>query len=158
MTSYAIGSESKSTLTKESLHQDPNLNYAASTAVVLTRLPKSEKLTPIETMKLSAGEVAGEKSIKTLVEVIDMLNHEPDITRRYGQKGLGQRDLGRAIQLLMETSETNEGKCMFAEDIFKSMEQIVLDYVSEGNDRKKYFEDLKIAKGLYREKIMTEML
>jgi serine protein kinase len=91
------------------------------------------------------------------VEVIDMLNHEPDITKRYGQKGLGQRDLGRAVQLLMETSETNEGKCMFAEDIFKSLEQVILDYVSEGNDRKKYFEDLKIAKGLYREKIMTEM-
>jgi serine protein kinase len=157
LTKYAIGSESKSTLAKEDLHQDPNLNYAASAAVVLTRLPKSEKLTPIETMKLSAGEVAGEKSIKTLVEVIDMLNHEPDITKRYGQKGLGQRDLGRAVQLLMETSETNEGKCMFAEDIFKALEQIILDYVSEGNDRKKYFEDLKIAKGLYREKIMTEM-
>ena len=157
LTTYAIGSESKSTLTMENLHQDPNLNYAASIATVLTRLPKSEKLTPIETMKLSAGEVAGEKSIKTLVEVIDMLNHEPDITKRYGQKGLGQRDLGRAVQLLMETSATNEGKCMFAEDIFKALEQIILDYVSEGNDRKKYFEDLKIARGLYREKIMTEM-
>jgi serine protein kinase len=157
LTSYAIGSESKTTLTKERLHQDPNLNYAASVGVVLTRLPKSEKLTPIETMKLSAGEVAGEKSIKTLAEVIDALNHEPDITKRFGQRGLGQRDLGRAIQLLMETSETNEGHCMFAEDVFKALERIILDYVMEANDRKKYFEDLKIAKGLYRERIMTEM-
>ena len=157
LTSYAIGNESKTTLTKEHLHKDPNLNYAASIAVVLTRLPRSEKLTPIETMKLCAGEIAGEKSIKTLAEVIDTLNHEPDITKRFGQKGLGQRDLGRAIQLLMETSETNEGHCMFGEDVFKAVERIILDYVTEASDRKKYFEDLKIAKGLYREKIMTEM-
>ena len=157
LTDYAIGGETKTTLTKENLHRDPNLNYAASVAVVLTRLPRSEKLNPIETMKLSAGEVAGEKGIKTLSEVIDNLNHDPDITKRYGQKGLGQRDLGRAMQLLMETSETNEGKCMFAEDVFKALERVILDYVTEGDDRKKYFDDLKVAKGLYREKIMTEM-
>ena len=157
LTLYAIGGEAKTTLTKEKLHQDPNLNSAASAAVVLSRLPRSEKLTPIETMKLSAGEVAGEKSIKTLAEVIDSLNHEPDITKRFGQKGLGQRNLGRAVQLLMETSETNEGQCMFAYDIFKSIERVILDYVSEANERAKFLDDLKIAKGLYRERIMTEM-
>jgi len=74
LTLYAIGSEARTTLMQEDLHQDPNLNYAASVGVVLSRLPRSEKLTPIETMKLAAGEVAGEKSIKTLAEVIDMLN------------------------------------------------------------------------------------
>jgi serine protein kinase len=157
LTAYAIGNEAKTTLTKERLHQDPNLNYASSVSAVLTRLPKSEKLTPIETMKLAAGEVAGEKSIKTLAEVIDMLNHEPDITKRFGQKGLGQRNVGRAIQLQMETSETNEGQCMFAHDIFKSLNRIVLDYVAEANDRVKYLEDLKIGRGLYRERITTEM-
>jgi serine protein kinase len=157
LTAYAIGSEVKTTLTKERLHQDPNMNYASSVAVVLSRLPRSEKLTAIETMKLAAGEVAGEKSIKTLAEVIDTLNHEPDITKRFGQKGLGQRNLGRAIQLLIETSETNEGRCMFAYDIFKSLDRIVLDYVTDTNDRVKYLEDLKIAKGLYRERITTEM-
>jgi serine protein kinase len=157
LTAYAIGSEARTTLTKEKLHQDPNVNYAASVAVVLTRLPRSEKLTPIETMKLAAGEVAGEKSIKTLAEVIDMLNQDPQITNRFGQKGLGQRNLGRALQLLIESSETNEGECMFAYDIFKALERIVLDYVSEANDRIKYLEDLKTAKGLYRERIMTEM-
>ena len=157
LTLYAIGSESRTTLTRLTLHQDPNLNYAASTAVVLSRLPRSEKLTPIETMKLAAGEVAGEKSIKTLSEVIDDLNHNPDITSRFGQKGLGQRNLGRAIQLLIESSETNEGQCMFAYDIFKALERIVLDYVNDANDRIKYLEDLKTARGLYRERIMTEM-
>ncbi|MBN1931031.1 MAG: serine protein kinase PrkA [Desulfobacterales bacterium] len=157
LTQYAIGYEAKSTFTKEDLHQDPNLNYAASVAIILSRLPRSEKLTPIEAMKLAAGEVAGEKSIKTLAEVIDTLNQDPDITRRFGQKGLGQRNLGRAIQLMVESSETNEGRCMFAHDVFKTIERIVLDYVSDTNDRAKYLEDLKIARGLYRERIMTEM-
>jgi len=157
LTAYAIGNEKKTTLTREQLHQDPNLNYAASIGVILSRLPKSDKLTPIEMMKLSAGEVAGEKSIKTLAEVIDTLNQDPDITKRFGQKGLGQRDLGRSIQLLMETSETNEGQCMCAEDVFKAMERVILDYVSEAGDRRKYLDDLKTAKGLYRERIMTEM-
>ncbi len=157
LTDYAIGSETKTTLTKEDLHQDPNLNHAASVAVVLSRLPRSEKLSGVETMKLAAGDVAGEKSIKTLAEVIDTLNQNPDITKRFGQKGLGQRNLGRAIQLLVESSETNEGRCMFAYDVFTAIERIILDYVPDAGDRAKYLEDLKIAKGLYRERIMTEM-
>jgi serine protein kinase len=157
LTIYAIGNETRTTLDREYLHQDPNLNHAASVTVVLTRLARSEKLTPIETMKLAAGEVAGEKSIKTLAEVIDTLNQNPDITKRFGQKGLGQRNLGRALQLLNESSETNEGRCMFAYDIFKALERIILDYVTDANDRAKYLEDLKTAKGLYRERIMTEM-
>ncbi len=157
LTAYAIGSETRTTLMREYLHQDPNLNYAASISAVLSRLPRSEKLTPIETMKLAAGEVAGEKSIKTLAEVIDTLNQDPDITKRFGQKGLGQRNLGRAIQLLVESSETNEGECMFAYDVFRALERVILDYVNDANDRVKYLEDLKTAKGLYRERIMTEM-
>jgi len=157
LTIYTIGNEARTTLTRETLHQDPNLNHAASVAVVLTRLPRSEKLTPVETMKLAAGEVAGEKSIKTLAEVIDTLSQDPDIVKRFGQKGLGQRNLGRAIQLLIESSETNEGECMFAYDIFKTLERVILDYVSDANDRAKYLEDIKTGKGLYRERIMTEM-
>ncbi|OQY57665.1 MAG: serine protein kinase [Desulfobacteraceae bacterium 4572_88] len=157
LTTYTIGNEARTTLNGETLHQDPNLNYAASVAVVLSRLPRSEKLTPIETLKLASGEVAGEKSIKTLAEVIDHLNQNPDIVKRFGQKGLGQRNLGRAIQLLIESSETNEGQCMFAYDIYKAVERVTLDYVIDANDRVKYLEDIKIAKGLYRERIMTEM-
>jgi len=157
LTAYAIGSETKTTLTNEALHQDPNLNHAVSAAVVLTRLPRAEKLTPVEMMKLAAGEVAGEKSIKTLAEVVDTLNQDPDVTRRFGQKGLGQRNLGRIIQLLLESSETQEGRCMFAHDVFRAMERVVLDYVVDAVDRSKYLEDMKTAKGLYRERIMTEM-
>ena len=157
LTAYAIGNEAKTTLTGDLMHQDPNLNYASSVAVVLTRLPRSEKLTPIETMKLASGEVAGEKSLKTLSEVIDTLNQDHDITKRFGQKGLGQRNLGRTMQLMLESSETNEGKCMFAYDVFLSIERIILDYVSDANDRAKFLDDLKTARGLYRERILTEM-
>ena len=157
LTNYAIGGDTKSTLNMEKLHQDPNLNYAASVGVVLTRLPRSEKLTAVETMKLAAGEVAGEKSLKTLAELIDSLNQDTDITKRFGQKGLGQRNLGRAIQLLLESSETNEGHCMFALDIFITLEKVVLDYVTEPADRTKFMEDLGTARGLYRERIMTEI-
>jgi serine protein kinase len=157
LTKYAIGSDVKTTLNHETLHQDPNLNYAASVGVILTRLPRSEKLTPVETMKLAAGEVAGEKSHKTLSELIDTLNRDTDITKRFGQKGLGQRNLGRAVQLLLESSETNEGRCMFALDIFKSIETVILDYVNDPQDRSKFLEDLKLSRGLYREKVMTEM-
>ncbi|MFW6240178.1 MAG: serine protein kinase PrkA, partial [Thermodesulfobacteriota bacterium] len=157
LTAYAIGNEARTTINRETLHQDPNLNYAGSVAAVLSRLPRTEKLTPIEMLKLSSGEVAGEKSIKTLAEVIDTLNQNPDIVKRFGQKGLGQRNLGRAIQLLIESSGTNEGQCMFAYDIFRSLERVILDYVPDANDRAKYLEDLKTAKGLYRERVMTEM-
>ncbi|WP_320040301.1 serine protein kinase PrkA [uncultured Desulfobacter sp.] len=157
LTEYAIGTDVKRSLDQEVLHQDPNLNYAASVAAVLTRLPRSDKLTPVETMKLAAGEVAGEKSLKTLAELIDQLNQDTDITKRFGQKGLGQRNLGRAVQLLLESSETNDGKCMFALDIFNALDRVVLDYVQEPADRAKFKEDLKIARGLYRERIMTEM-
>lgn len=155
LTSYAIGSQHKTTFTGESLHIDPNLNYALSVAVVLTRMPGNDKLTPIEMMKLAAGEVAGEKSIKTLGEVISELNTDPDITKRFGQKGFGHRNLGRTLQVLLETSETQEGKCMYAGDIFKALETVVLDYVQEPNDRTKYFNDIKIARGLYRKNVMT---
>lgn len=157
LTRYAMGGKAKTTLMNKKLHEDPNLNYAASVSVVLSRLPKSDKLTPIEMMKLAAGDTAGEKSIKTLAEEIEKLNYDPDITKRFGQKGIGQRNLGRTIQKLMETSETNEGQCMYAQDFFKAAEQVILDYVPDQGDREKYLKDIKIAKSLYRERIMTEI-
>jgi serine protein kinase len=157
LTDYALGSHNKTTFTQQTLHIDPNFNYASSVAVTLSRLPRSDKLTPVETMKLAAGEIAGDKSIKTLTEMIDNLLNEADITRRFGQKGLGQRNLGRAIQLVLESSETNEGKCMFARDIFKALKTIILDYIQDPNDRSKYLEDLKIAQTLYKERIKVEI-
>ncbi len=155
LTQYAIGSWEKTTFLNEKLHVDPNLNYAASVSVILTRMPPSDKLTPVEMMKLAAGEVAGEKSIKTLTEVINELNNDPDITKRFGQKGMGHRNLGRSIQILLERSETQEGQCMYAGDIFPAMESVILDYVQEPNDRTKYQNDMKIARGLHRKNIMA---
>jgi len=155
LTGYSIGSQKRTTFTDEALHIDPNLNYAVSVAYVLSRMPINDKLTPIEMMKLAAGEIAGEKSIKTLSEVINDLNSDPDITKRFGQKGLGHRDLGRSLQVLLERSETQEGKCMYAGDVFRAIESIILDYVHEPNDRTKFFNDLKIAKEMYRKNVMT---
>lgn len=157
LTAYAIGSREKTTFSGEKLHIDPNLNYALSVSVILTRMPTSDKLTPVEMMKLAAGEVAGEKSIKTLMEVINDLNNEPDITKRFGQKGLGHRNLGRAIQILLERSETQEGKCMYAGDIFIALNSVILDYIQDPNDRIKYLNDIKIAKSLHRKNIMAEI-
>ncbi len=155
LTQYAIGTPDKTTLSGEKMHIDPNLNYAASAAVTLTRMPQSDKLTPVEMMKLAAGEVAGEKSIKTLNEVISDLNNDPDVTKRFGQKGLGHRNLGRSIQIQMEMSGTQEGKCMYAGDVFTALEKVIIDYVQEPNERTKYLNDLKIAQGLHRKNVMT---
>jgi len=155
LTAFAIGSQEKTTFVGEKLHVDPNLNYALSAAVTLSRMPPSDKLTPIEMMKLAAGEVAGEKSIKALTEVINDLNTEPDVTKRFGQKGLGHRNLGRAVQILLERSETQEGKCMYAGDVFVALESVILDYVRDANDQAKYLKDVKIAKGLHRKNVMT---
>ncbi len=155
LTQYAIGSKEKTTLHNEKLHIDPNLNYAISVSVILSRMPGSDKLTPIEMMKLAAGEVAGEKSIKTLSEVINDLNNDPDITKRFGQKGLGHRNLGRSIQILLERSETQEGKCMYAGDVYKAIETVIIDYIQDVNDRVKFLNDLKIGKELYMKNVMS---
>ncbi len=157
LTNYALGSLHKTTMGGDSLHIDPNLNFAASNAIVLSRLPRSEKLTPLEIRKLASGEVAGDKSVKALIELIDDLQKETDITRRFGQRGIGHRNLGRAIQLLIENSETQEGKCMFAGNVFTAIQQVILDYVKDPNFRAKYLEDLKTGKALYREKVRTTM-
>lgn len=157
LTNYSLGPHKKTTIGGEELHVDPNLNFAVSNTVILSRLPKSEKLTSLEIRKLAAGEIAGDKSIKTLIELIDDLQREPDVTKRFGQRGIGHRNQGRALQLLMEDSETQEGKCMFAQNIFKALTQIVLDYIQEPEFRSKYLEDIKVGKSLYREKIRTAM-
>jgi serine protein kinase len=157
LTNYALGSSNKTTISNEPLHIDPNLNFAISNAVILSRLPKSEKLTPLETRKLAAGEIAGDKSIKTIIELINDLQKEPDVTKRFGQRGIGHRNLGRSLQLLLEDSDTQDGKCMFAENVFKALNQVVLDYIQEPEFRSKYLEDIKIGKTIYRERVRTTM-
>ena len=157
LTAYSIGSQKRTTIIGAAMHEDPNLNYAISVGVILTRLLSSEKLDPIEMMKLEAGETAGEKGIKTLLEVKETANSNPDVTKRWGQRGLGHRDLGRVLQISGAMPESNEGRCMFAKDVFKAIERVILDYVSEATDRDKYMKDLKTAKRLYKEQIKTSI-
>lgn len=157
LTSYCLGSKKRTTVFGEPMHEDPNLNYAASVGVTLTRLLYSNQLTPVETMKLEAGEIAGEKGVKTLQEVKDIASTFPDVTKRWGQKGLGHRDLGRMLQILGAMPESSEGKCLFAKDVFKAEERVILDYVQEATDREKYLKDLRTARKLYREGIKTSI-
>jgi serine protein kinase len=157
LTRYSIGNAEKVAITGEALHEDPNLDYALSVAVMLTRLPHTDKLTPVEMMKLEAGETAGEKNVKTLVEIKEMLNANPDVTKRWGQKGIGHRGLGRIIQIMLAMPETHEGKCLFAKDCFKAAEREVLDYIPDAVDREKFMKDLKIARKLYRGEIKTSV-
>lgn len=155
LTRYSMGSQKKTTILGEDMHEDPNLNFAISVGMVLTRLPHSEKLTPIEMMKLEAGETAGEKGVKTLMEVKETANANPDVTKRWGQGGLGHRDEGRILQIQGAMPESNEGRCTFAKDVFKAFERVILDYTTEAADRDKYMKDLKIARKLYREQVKT---
>jgi len=157
LTSYALGSENRLTVAGEEMHEDPNFNYALSVSVVLTRLPHSDKLTPVETMKLEAGEVAGEKSVKTLVELKRTLNASQNVTKRWGQKGIGHRGLGRVIQRVLAKPETQEGKCLLAKDIFEEMVKEIQDYVPDAVDRDKYIKDVEIARTLYKDRIKTSV-
>jgi serine protein kinase len=153
LTRYAIGTERKTTVTGEGLHEDPNLEYVLSVIVALTRIPHNDKLTPVETMKLEAGESGGDKSIKSLLEIKKVMNANQDVTKRWGQRGIGHRGLGRIIKRMLAIPETHEGECLFAGDAFGAAEREILDYVAEAVDRDKCMKDLKTARKLYREKI-----
>ncbi len=157
LVAYSIGSEKRTTVTGDAMHEDPNLNYALSVTVTLTRLLHHEKLTPVEMMKLEAGEVAGEKSVKTLAEIKEAANASQDVTKRWGQRGIGHRGLGRVLQIMLAMPETHEGKCLFARDCFKAAEREILDYISSATDREKFMQDLAEAKKLYRKEIKTSI-
>ena len=157
LTDLAIGSRKKTTLLGRVLHEDPNLNYALSCSVVLTRLPSDERLNPREMLQLSAGEVAGEKSIKTLAEVIDELSKRSKINERFGHLGIGQRGLGRAIQHLLSLNETHEDECMFAGSSFDSVRREIFDNVPSKKEQEWCLKVLEIAEGLYKEKVKTEI-
>ena len=155
---YSLGeSGNKTTFLGEPLHKDPNLNYVLSTGIVLTRMPSKEdtndKLDEIESMKLAAGESAGEKSIQTLAEIVEDLEKDPDIKKHFGHSGLGHRDLGRIILNLESNPKTNRGKCMFAGDVFESLEKIIIKDISDKNQRQKYIDNIKLARELYYKKV-----
>jgi len=157
LTAVSIGGKTKTTVTGKGLHEDPNLNYALSTAVVLTRLPQDERLSPREMLQLSAGEVAGEKSIKTLAEIIDELSKRPKINERFGHSGIGQRGLGRSIQHLLSLNETHEDECMFAGNAFVSIRREMYDSITDKKEQEWCLKVLEVAEALYKEKIKTEI-
>ncbi len=159
LTEYSIGSGvgRKLTITEEPLHEDPNLNYAVSVGVALTRLIHNEKLTPVEMMKLEAGDIAGEKSVKTLIEIKDAANASQDVTKRWGQTGIGHRGVGRILHKMLSMPETHEGKCLFARDCFKAAEWEIVNYVSGATDREKFLRDLVEARKLYRTHVKTSI-
>jgi serine protein kinase len=157
LTKYVLAAENRVTVTGDRMHEDPNFNYVLSVAVVLTRLPHSEKLTPVETMKLEAGETAGEKSVKTLIEIKTLLKGSQDVRKRWGQKGIGHRGLGRIVQRVLAKPETQEGKCLLASDLFEAIEQEINDYVPDAIDREKYIKDMKVAESLYVDHIKTSI-
>jgi len=157
LTAIAIGSKTKTTVLGKSLHEDPNLNYALSTSVVLTRLPKDERLNPREMLQLSAGEVAGEKSIATLAEIIEELSKHMKIHERFGHSGIGQRGLGRAIQQFLSLNETQEEECMFAGNAFESTRREIYDNITDKKEQEWYLKVLEVGEGLYKERIKTEI-
>lgn len=157
LTRYAIGAEKKKTIMGEELHEDPNLDYTLSVIMALTRLPHTDHLTPIETMKLEAGETAGEKSVKTLVEIKKNLNKSQDVTKRWGQRGIGHRGLGRIVQGMLALPETHEGKCLFARDAFEAAEEEINNSVAEAVDREKFLKDLQVARRLYLQYVKTSI-
>ncbi len=108
-------------------------------------------------MNLAAGDVAGEKSLKTLTELIDDLATNPDVTKRFGQAGLTHRNVGRAKTYLMSSSKTNQGKCFFAGDVFGALERVVLDYVLDNGKRQKYLDDIQIAERLYLKEVKRDV-
>ncbi|HLD55523.1 MAG TPA: serine protein kinase PrkA [Candidatus Nanoarchaeia archaeon] len=150
LTSYAIGNLKRlKTFGGDNLHVDPLTNYSLSVGTVLTRLPRSDKLTPEEMMNLAAGEVAGEKSLKTLTDLIDDLSSNPDVTKRFGQSGFTHRNLERTKSILTKSPETQEGRCIVAKDAFGALKRVILDCVPEASQRTKYLEDVKTAEILY---------
>lgn len=157
LTRLAIGSKKKTTLLGAGLHEDPNLNFALSVGVVLTRLPGDERLNPREMLQLSAGEVAGDKSIKTLAEIIEELSKRAKISERFGHTGIGQRGLGRAIQQLLSLSETHEEECMFAGLSFDALRREIYDSVTERKEQEWALKVMEISEGLYKEKVKTEI-
>jgi len=157
LTGFAIGSKTKTTVLGKGLHEDPNLNYGISVSMVLTRLPQDERLAPREMLQLAAGEVAGEKSIKTLAEIIDELSKRQKINERFGHSGIGQRGLGRSIQHLLSLNETQEDECMFAGNAFDSIRRETYDNIIDKKEQEWCLKVLEVAEGLYKEKIKTEI-
>ncbi|MFP4656897.1 MAG: serine protein kinase PrkA [Candidatus Woesearchaeota archaeon] len=157
LTEKAIGENLQRTVYGNELHVDPNLNYALSVSAVLTRLPEHEKLDRISMMKLAAGEAAGEKTPKSLAEIVEELNSNMDVDEHFGHKGLGYRDIERAVKRLKEKPETIQSASIFARDTFDALRDEKNQSVIDPGERAKIDDDLTIAKELYKQKIKEDI-
>ncbi len=157
LTQKAIGEHLQRTVYGKELHVDPNLNYALSVSAVLTRLPEHDKLDRIAMMKLAAGEAAGEKTPKTLAEIVEELNSSIDVDEHFGHKGLGYRDLERGVKRLKEDPETINTASIFAKDVFTALKAEKNQSVIDPSERSKIDDDLDVARELYKQKIKEDV-
>lgn len=146
-----------STIRGEEMHIDPNLEKTFAIAITLTRLPRHPKLEPIEMLKLEAGEEAGDKDVKTLLEVKDELNASVDVRKRWGQTGLSEREVGKIFELLASMPESNEKACIYALDVFKAMDRVIKDNVINAIDRDKFLSDIPEARKLHRKEVKASI-
>lgn len=145
------------TYTGKKMHIDPNLSTAVSLLAALTRVPQHAKLNPVEMVRLEAGESAGDKDLQALAEVKDEFNSNIDVSRRWGQKGLSQREVDKAIELLSRFSTSHENECMCALDIFDAAERVIKDYVINATDRDLFLSRITDARKLYKKAIKTSI-
>ncbi len=153
LTRYCLGDTKLTTVGGEEMHEDPNLVAVASDICVLSRLPDTQELTLEELRLLCAGEAAGDKSPKTLQEVIDRLNSNKEFGQRFAMKGINHRTLQRAFINLMSYTSTHENRCMSAWIMFKAFEAAIIDDVTDAAEADKYLKRLENAKRLYRDEV-----
>ena len=129
LTRYALG-DVKTTITGQKMHIDPNLESIASIATVFTRFPENKgdkKLSREDMLHLCADESAGDKTKAMLKEIVESLDKEQDFRKRFGQTGLGQRGLQKALVSMQKLQEVEEGKCLFTDDVFEAFKNTVRD-------------------------------
>ena len=133
-----------------------------STSPFLTKIGLSETeqkvyLSLLALGPLSAGEIAKDKTNKELEEVIEEEDKNPKPSERFGHDGLSERSGFRVIQRLSAMIESNEGECLTGVHAFKALEKEILDEIPDPKKREKCFEDLRVARSLYRQEVRTSL-
>jgi serine protein kinase len=157
LTEYAKGKGKKTTFGGDPLHYDPNLNIAANTAAVLTRLPLNEKISRGDMLLLTSGRGTERNGIGKLRELYEEMDRNPDASKRFGRRGVGHRGIVKALDMQRESIATQEGKCMYAADFFDALEQTIIDSVSNAADRKKYLDDIAFSRFEHKKSVKVAL-
>lgn len=107
------------------LHEDPNLGYVMSYAIIQSRISNPPKPTLIELIKLTSGETSGDLK----------------------GTGIPTKDIIRTIQELIKISETRNRKCVYAGDFLEVSEDLLFGYIDPkklGDTKKVYLERIKV--------------